>query len=193
VTWTIPRIARGRSFLVRSRRGTRYECRLIRQADDGLIVRLADGRLARLNPAKFDWDSLELKSGGPVLQPGDMVEVEMPSGALAGELLEPIGDEVALRLPGGAPRRLPRHLIEHVYLVFRSPDLRTGDRFRVKSRSGNRYRGEALYVEASGRTQARLDGGATVTLHQRRLDLNSLEVLVPVEVGDDEPEIEDAA
>ena len=172
----------GQRFEIRSLRGSLYGCRLVQQTDAWLIVRLDDGRLARINPARFEWGTYEPRARGPVLVRGDAVEVQLAGSALEGALVEPVGAEVALRLPSGTLRRVPGHAVQRLSLVFRASDLQTGDTFRVLSRSGNRFRGDVLGIEPGGRTQVRLDHGSEVVLHQSRLDMNTLEVLVPVDV-----------
>lgn len=177
----------GTRFRVRSRSGTEYGCVLLHRAPEtgGLVVRLDDQRLARLDPERIDWATLELQGTGETTRAGDDVTVVLAGSQtqLRGTLLAPVGQgEVALRNASGREQRLPLATVREVLLGFRARDLQAGDRFVVRSRSGNYYRGRVAAVAADGTIQAALEGGSRVTIQWARLDPDSLLVLVPVQL-----------
>lgn len=175
-----PPLCFGAAFTVRSRSGSRYACTFV-HGGAGLIVRLDDGRIARLDPDRIDWSTFaprrEAQSG---LVPGDEVLVETATERLRGALLElPERAEVALRTRHGAVRRVPRERIKRLSLLFRARDLQPGDAFMVRSNSGSEYRGHVLEASAD-HARVRLEAGATVNLRLERVDMSTLLVLVPI-------------
>lgn len=182
-----PPIESGTTFRVLSSgSGSVYSCTFLYRADPkaGIVVRLADRRLARLDPTRLDWSSFERLGRESIVRPGDDITLSLAGSQMRGALLEPIGSDVAVRTPSGREERLPLESVREVLLSFRANELEIGDRFVVRSRSGNYYRGRVLEVRSEGTIPVVLEGGARVSLNWARLDPNSLVVLVPLTLAD---------
>lgn len=179
---SMPDISFGERFRIRSARGSPYVARLIHsgEGESGLYVRLDDRRIARLDHGRIVWSTFARASddGERILQPGDEIVVESASGTLRGQLTEPVGADIAVRTSRGVVR-VTRNTVLAVQLLFQARELRPGDRFIVRSRSGNEYQGAVNSVEGE-RLGVQLRNGREVTLHLDRLDMNTLVVPIPL-------------
>jgi len=183
-----PALRCGQRFRVRSRSGREHLLTFLAgDGDGGLIVRLDDRRVARLDPDRVRWETFArvTSSEAGTLAAGDEVRVEQPSGALEGVLRDATPGALVVGLADGREATLPRRLVLALHLLFRAQELRPGDAFRVGSKSGNTYRGVVASVEPGGRLRVRLEGGKTVVLRPERIDLDSLDVFVPIPVDAD--------
>jgi hypothetical protein len=178
----VPALAFGERFRVESQRGTRYVARCIHpgERDTGVYVRLEDRRIARLDHRRLAWKTYAKASddGEHVLQVGDEVLVEAPSGTHRGPLEEAPAQELCVRGPRGVAR-VQRNTVLALSLLFRARELKAGDRFIVRSRSGNEYHGAVNTVDGS-RLAVTLRDGREVTLHLDRVDLETLVVCIPL-------------
>lgn len=178
-----PELNLGDRFRVRSRRGSEYVVTFLQRgaSDAGTYVRLDDRRIARLADDRVDWSTCALATnpGEPALVAGDELLVETPSGTVRGALDEQISSELVLRSSAGPALRIPRSTALHVWLLFPATELRAGDAFLVRSRTGNEYQGEVLAAHPD-RLQVKLKGGREFTLRLERLDLDSLFVPIPL-------------
>jgi hypothetical protein len=192
----------GESFRVTSRRGNGYECQFIEEGmrDAGLYVRVAGGRLARLDPRRLDPTSLERRTRSPIVHRGDHVllrtasseDGEQASVEHCGVVLAAEPTRLAVETPAGTIVRTLAN-IRGLRLLFRARDLRPGDEFLVESNSGRLYRGIARRIEwprltaTLTRAVVVVSGSALlvpvrepVTIRLDYLDLETLRVLVPV-------------
>ena len=178
---TCPELSLGDRFRVRSLRGSEYVVTFLQRgpSEAGTYVRLDDRRIARLSDDRVDWSTCAMVSapGEPPLGIGDELLVETPSGTLRGRLAEQVSTELVLRSSAGPVLRIPRSTAVRVWLLFPATELRAGDGFLVRSRTGNEYQGEVLATYPD-RLQVRLMGGREFTLRLERLDLDS--VFVPI-------------
>jgi hypothetical protein len=179
----------GLRFKIASKSGKVYETTFLAVGpeDAGLYVRLEDRKLARLSPQRLVWTTLEKGARGAVLLPGDELLLRTAAGEeISGKLLKPPVDEFALRLIGGTTVTVPfASLADGTFrLLFPASDVRAGDDFFVKSRSGNEYRGRAAVIEPD-RIAVQLVGkepGDLVHIQVAKIDLRSLYVLIPLKV-----------
>ncbi len=180
---TPPELAQGDRFRVQSHSGTVREALFIYQGEQesGWIIRLGDGRIARLDPTRIDWTSFESleDTGGPLWIAGDELKLSTPANTVQGQLLEPIGEEISLRVEDDWDMRLPLVSVKTAEIRFRAADLKVGDRFEVKSRSGTAYAGTVVESWADS-VKIVTEEGEPLTLRLRRLDLETLFVLVPI-------------
>mgnify|MGYP001249562489 CR=1 FL=1 len=179
-----PEIAVGDRFTIRSVRGSEYQVLFLcfGEGQSGMYVRLDDGRIARLDQERLRWDTYQdlPRDGEAVLRPGDEVLVECSSGTLRGTLLEPVREQVAIRLPIGQDLRLPLGEVEELYLLFKARDLKPGDRLILRSKSGNEYRGTIKGLTPDKRLLVDLRNGGEANLRLSKLDLTSIQVPIPI-------------
>jgi hypothetical protein len=183
VTQVLSRIAVGTRFRVRSQSGSLYALTLLHRGDS-VIVRMDDQRVARLDTSRIVWDSLipASHSGEWVLVVGDQLILEVHEGrkrTLRGTLSGWSEDDVRLNLPAGTETRIARRSLRGLQLLFRATDLKQGDEFIVHSQSGREYRGTVLVFE-DGVAEVSLVEGKIVRLRLERLDLDTLQVLIPL-------------
>ena len=185
----MPRLEYGARFTIRSVRGSTYTLTLLAHGEHeaGLYVRLDDGRTARLDPHSLDWSSYT-PNPDPSLHPlreGDDLVLSSPSGTLRGTLLEPFGEELALRLPIGSDLRLPRSEIDQLFLMFRARDLKAGDHVHLSSLSGNVYQGQVVALQHGRRLKLMLHAGTEANLRLSKVNLTSLLVMIPLRFPQD--------
>jgi hypothetical protein len=168
---------------VSSNSGSVREARFIYEGEheSGWIIRLKDGRIARLDPTRIDWSTHELleDDGSPLWVAGDEFALSTPANTVQGHLLKPITEEVSLRVDDDWDMRLPLASVKTAAIRFRAAGLKTGDRFEIKSRSGTEYVGTVIDSTADS-VKVVSEGGEPLTLRLRRLDLDTLFVLVPI-------------
>lgn len=184
MTLVRPKLAAGDRFQIRSLRGSPYRCTFIHQGEaaSGLIIRLAtsDDQLVRLDPERLDWQTVARDAApGPVLLPGDRVQLVRDGRPLEGKLLREEPGALVLRAEAGEDR-VPLAEVTSLELLYPARELLAGDRFRVRSRSGSEYRGRAIGYEPDQRLRADIDRAGEVHLRLERLDLSTLYLPLPI-------------
>ena len=151
----------------------------------GLYVRLSDGRLARLDPARLDWSSRRVtgQSMGAVLCVGDILRLQLPGEAVRGRLLSRTASTLELATVGGPLRSLGRDQVLETLILFRASDMKRGDRLLLRSRSGNEYEGTFSRLDASGLIDLVLLNGEHLSVREARLDKEEFYVLVSVDLA----------
>lgn len=187
------RLAPGDLFHIWSNSREPYQLQFlgpVAEAPPLLYARRGSWQLLRIDPKRLDWTTLELRSKGDAVAPGDEVLVATRTGQEhRGALVEKIGADVVV-----APRTEETgssYSEMHVKISMRDADpasLRIvfpatralpGDEFVVLSLSGNRYRGCAIEADPQ-RLRVRLVGAAEpMDMQMARLKLDTLRVLVP--------------
>jgi hypothetical protein len=173
----LPPIAFGERFRVRSRAGTQYVVRYLGQGEGGIFVRLDDQRIARLDDSRLEWSTFARASGdGAALAPGDDIVVDLEGSHVRGRLetLRPLSVRTSLEV---IP--IARERVRALHLLFRARELLPGDRFLVRGRSGTEYDGSVSGIDKE-HVVVTLRGGRETTLQRRRLDMDTLLVMIPV-------------
>jgi hypothetical protein len=171
----------GERFRVKSRSGNAYVVRFLvaGEGDGGVFVRLDSGEIARLDPGRLEWSTCESASDTldtPTVKVGDDLLLDCPAGPLVGKLAEELGGAL-IQFDNGLCVRSED--VKGVALLFRAPELRVGDRFRVKSHSGGDYAGQILKLNKKQAT-VRLASREEVLLRLDSLDVDTLYVEIPV-------------
>jgi hypothetical protein len=180
---TIPPLAFGERFRVKSRAGNEYVARFLHrgQRESGLFVRLDTGQIARLDPRRLLWSTFAPASelvGEQVVGVGDEVLVECAAGDLRGRLEAELGGGQVC-LDNGL--NLPGNQVHALSLMFRAPELMAGDRFFVRSRSDRAYSGTCLaMLDAQAKAHVRLDDREEVNLRLKGIDMSTLYVAIPL-------------
>jgi hypothetical protein len=185
----------GDRFKIVSYSGKKYEATFLLAGKDdaGLYVRLQDKKLARFQPGRLIWTSLEKSSGGgDVLSPGDDVLIQTKDGLeMRGKLQTATAAKIAVKTANGdvVEVRADNAVEGSFRILFPASDLRAGDEFLVRSSSGREYRGRASTVEKDRVAATLLAGGEPVSIRVEHLDLRTLYVLValPVFAGTAKP------
>lgn len=180
-TPVLPSLGFAERFRVKSRSGNQYVVRFLHrgEGDAGVFVRLDKGEIARLDPKRLKWSTYESASdiiGKGAVKTGDDVLVECAAGSLRGNLASPLG-ETMLRLENGLC--IQNTEVYGLFIMFRAPSLKGGDRFWIKSNSGRDYSGTALNVTKDN-ARVRLTDRSEVTLRLSSLDVDSLFVAIPI-------------
>ena len=174
----------GDRFSIQSRRGSRYQVTFLAfgPEDAGWYVRLSDGRLARLDPARLDWPSREPLGVDPesLLAPGDVVQIRAIGETVRGRLLERDSATLTVATKEGVWRTIPRHEVSKIHILFRASDLKRGDAVILRSRSGNEYQGSFQSIDAAGLIDLQLPSGDRLSVRKSRLDQDGIFVLIPV-------------
>lgn len=139
------------------------------------------GRLARLDIERIDWSTFEPRSFQSPLFAGDNVQFTDLKGRRHQGVLRDLPEEALFLDENGVDTRTPLALIEpgSFRLLFPATDLRRGDEFEIRSRSGTEYAGTAEGV-APERTTVHLHDSQRVSLRNANLDFESLIVLIPL-------------
>lgn len=180
----------GDGFHVRSARGNDYEATFLGLGPDqaGLYVRMRgpNPKLGRLLPSRLDWSTFAKLLAEDVVVPGNELLVVTEAGLeRRGKLAEPLDERIVLNLANGDVFSAPLSRIgaKSLRLLYRAKDLRPGDEFLVRSRSGTVYRGRVTNLDDQRVGVSLHASGERVTLRVDHLDLESLEVLIPVPVS----------
>lgn len=153
--------------------------------DAGWYVRLVDGRLARLDPGRLDWQSREPLGidTESLLKVGDVVQVRAVGETLRGRLLELSPTSLTLATKDGAKRTWGRVDIAKLWILFRASDLKRADAVILRSRSGNEYEGTFQSIDEAGLIDLRLPSGDRLSVRKSRLDKDGIFVLIPIDLG----------
>lgn len=151
--------------------------------DAGWYVRLVDGRLARLDPARLDWSSREPLGADPksLLVPGDLVQIRVIGETVRGRLLELDSSIFTLATKAGVKRAIERHEVSKINILFRASDLKRADSVILRSRSGNEYQGSFQSIDEDGLIDLRLLSGDRLSVRKSRLDKDGVFVLIPLD------------
>lgn len=138
--------------------------------------------MARLQPGRLDWCSLEQLGHDEQLRRGDEV-LFVPLGGVEvrGRLREAPRTQLLVEPPHGHVLSVPpRRIVADTFrLLFRASDLQVGDEVVVRSRSGREYRGTALAV-TNDRLALSTRGVDGMSLRVDHLDLTTVQVLIPL-------------
>lgn len=170
---------------VSSKSGNSYSATLVAAGKDdaGLYVRLANGTLARLLPSRLNWKTLKKVGTDDAVKKGDeAVMIALSGDNKRGKLVDMLDDRVVLSLPKGGTETVPIQgdEMKRFRLLFPATDLRKGDEFIVKSVSGREFHGIAVSVAADKIVAEMRPSREPTTLRVDRLDLRSLQILIPV-------------
>jgi len=170
---------------VTSKSGNKYAATIVAAGRDeaGLYVRLANKTLARLLPSRLNWKTLKKLGTEEAVQEGDEVLLFALAGEnRRGKLVEVLDDRVFMAPRRGetAPVAIEGEELKRFRLLFPATDLRKGDEFIVKSVSGREFHGIALDVSPERIVAEMRPSREPTTLRVDRLDLRSLQILIPV-------------
>ncbi len=181
--------AAGDGFSIRSLSGNEYVATYLGVGPPaaGVYVRLENGSLGRLDPARLRWSTCEkLLSTSATLYRDEVVfTLSDTREEVRGSLNEAIEDRILVTARDGETVAVPltRVNLASFRLAFRSAKIYPGEEFRVTSSSGREYRGTAETVNDTS-IRALLVGEATaVTIRRDKLQPGSLRVLVPVKLN----------
>jgi hypothetical protein len=174
----------GDRFSIESRRGARYDLTFLAFGPEeaGWYVRLGDGRLARLDPARLDWGSREPleEDADSLLTLGDLIQVRVVGETLRGRLLGRDATSLSITTQDGDKRSIEREEISEIWILFRAADLKRADSVILRSRSGNEYEGSFQSMDEEGLIDLQLLSGDRLSVRKNRLDEDGIFVLVPL-------------
>lgn len=179
----------GERIAVRSLSGNRYEGVHLGGTPSGVFLRMRGRGIVRLGLDRIDTETLEVLGGGVPLERDDEILAEPRGGVeLRGRVVEADEERVVVQVRNRGPVAVAYSEVMSgsSYLLFRASSLRAGDEFLLNSRSGRPYRGVVLELNSRYLVAQLRAGGQEVRMRVTEIDLRSVEVLIPLHLGEGE-------